>query len=153
MRQTFLHVEKNGRWSKALTEFLSFPKARHSGVPENCEGLHRQAGRTAIGWICACWWGEICWLPFSITTWCLIHPNLPHYGSTRVPPVIRDIQTLNQPELHCCRNTRKYSNTNQEIWQYDKEEKLMPVMLLFHLTKKKSRFSKNTWQVEGEPAL
>lgn len=48
--QTFLYLEKNSGRSKAATESLSFPKAPHSTLPENCEGQYKQVGHAATGW-------------------------------------------------------------------------------------------------------
>lgn len=64
--------------------------------------------------ISSCWWRVTCWLPFFITTWCLIRPNLSHHGSTRVPPVIRDFggRTLYQPVLHYCRADESFCLSN-----------------------------------------
>lgn len=75
-------MKKDGRRSKAPTESASSLKARRSKLPESCEGQHRQEGREATGWISPCCRGLTRWLPFLITTWCLIRPNLSHYGST-----------------------------------------------------------------------
>ncbi len=47
VNQTFVYLEKNGRRSKGASES---PKARHSKLPDNCEGQHRQAGHAATGW-------------------------------------------------------------------------------------------------------
>lgn len=102
-----LFGDERGDGSKRATASLSFPTARHSKLPES-EGQYEQAGRAATSWelfLLVVVGGLTCWLPFFITAWCLIHPNLSHYGRTRAPLVIRDSGggTLYQPMLHCCR--------------------------------------------------
>lgn len=108
VHQTFVYLEMNAETDQNerqhLWAFLQLDTASCQKVKGNTsrQDVLPQAGSSSCWW----WWGGLtCWLPFFITAWCLIHPNLSHYGRTRAPLVIRDSGggTLYQPVLHCCR--------------------------------------------------
>lgn len=105
-KSTVLHLDEISGWSKGATESL-----KHDAG--SCQKKLQRAvqwGRNVLlqAGISSRWWRVTHWLPFFITTWCLIRPNLSHYGSARVAPAIGDFgnRALYQPVLHYCRERR-----------------------------------------------